>query len=653
MSIEQTQVSSPGKRGLFKTILVLIPVMAVLLIELVLRIAGYGPDLDLWIPYANRAGYVTVNPQVALRYFPTVDITSFGSFDALAVDKPAGTKRIFILGGSTAAGFPYYGNGSFPRYLDLWLQALYPEAEVEVINLGMTAVNSFTVREFARECLRMEPDMLIIYAGHNEFYGALGTGSALRNQISGRRSLTLFMQKIKHWKLYQVMADLTGLASGSKITISSDKTLMARMAADPQIPYGNSTYQRTTEYFEANIDDILRWYQKAGVPVLLGKLVANLRNQAPFVSDPVTAGPQKDLNGISESIKQGDNPGVIRSLQTMLNRNPQNADLHFQLAQCYYQLAQYDSALIHFRLARDFDGLRFRASEDINRTIDRLAADYASCLTVKIDSVFAGSSPGGIPGKELFLEHLHPNVKGYEMMAQAFAEEITAGDLLNLGVINPAVVRAVGSDQINHLTALDEQIAEYQIDILLSGWPFRTAGRTKSIADLNPGTEVEKIAVDFLAHRINDWQAHVSMVYYYRERQEHSSAVEEGRWLTTAYPDNWKSHKLLAELYLEAGKIESALSVLLQVIELVDDQFCYLETGKIYMERREAKRALYYLEKANAMAPYHPEGLYHLGGAYLMTGNRSAAIEILEKLVRTAPNYPNGQQLLMRIKTIN
>jgi hypothetical protein len=45
------------------------------------------------------------------------------------------------------------------------------------VNLAMPAINSFSLLDMTPEALAQKPDALIIYCGHNEFYGALGAGS--------------------------------------------------------------------------------------------------------------------------------------------------------------------------------------------------------------------------------------------------------------------------------------------------------------------------------------------------------------------------------------------------------------------------------------------------------------------------------------------
>ena len=74
-------------------------------------------------------------------------------------------------------GFPYPNNISFQRMLKYQLQKTNPDKDIEIINLALTAINSYTFYDFAQELVHFEPDAIFIYGGHNEYYGALGVGS--------------------------------------------------------------------------------------------------------------------------------------------------------------------------------------------------------------------------------------------------------------------------------------------------------------------------------------------------------------------------------------------------------------------------------------------------------------------------------------------
>jgi hypothetical protein len=81
------------------------------------------------------------------------------------------------MGCSTTRGFPYEMGITFTRILNYRLQDVFPHKRIEVVNLAMAAVNSYTQADFIDEILEKKPDAILIYTGHNEYYGALGIGS--------------------------------------------------------------------------------------------------------------------------------------------------------------------------------------------------------------------------------------------------------------------------------------------------------------------------------------------------------------------------------------------------------------------------------------------------------------------------------------------
>lgn len=75
---------------------------------------------------------------------------------------------------SSALGFPYNFYYSFADQIEQQLLVSTEGVNVEVINLAMTAINSYVIHDLSKRVQEYEPDAVIIYAGHNEFYGSFG-----------------------------------------------------------------------------------------------------------------------------------------------------------------------------------------------------------------------------------------------------------------------------------------------------------------------------------------------------------------------------------------------------------------------------------------------------------------------------------------------
>src|SRR5574341_12014 len=159
---------SGNKKVIFTIILLLLPVLLLAALELSLRLFDYGPNLEL-ILVKEKAGqkYYALNPEVGKRYFSKGILAVPELYEeTFAYHKPKNGYRIFCLGESTTASFPYELNARFHRLLHDRLITLFPDKTIEVINVGLSAVNSFTVREFAEELVDYEPDLFLLYLGH-------------------------------------------------------------------------------------------------------------------------------------------------------------------------------------------------------------------------------------------------------------------------------------------------------------------------------------------------------------------------------------------------------------------------------------------------------------------------------------------------------
>ena len=264
---------------------------------------------------------------------------------------------------------------------------VYPNTPIEVINLGMTAINSYTLLDLLPGVLDQKPDLILIYTGHNEYYGALGVGSV--QSLGSSRTLIRLMLYLNDFRITQLVRNslhwVSSLFSSGNNRPSG--TLMSIMAKDKYILLNSKLFEEGIEQFRENMTDILKLSKDKGVPVILGRLVSNLKDQRPFISVST--------------------PGY------------QTADQVYEDAENALKNNHFTKADSLFKLAKDLDALRFRAPEEINKIIDDLGLEFHDPV-VPMDSIFHSATPDGIVGDNLIIDHLHPNVKGYQLMGKAF-----------------------------------------------------------------------------------------------------------------------------------------------------------------------------------------------------------------------------------------
>ncbi len=244
------------KNKWFFMVLILIPILFFILLELSLRFFNYGYDTHQWVNAGE--GKLVINPSIAQRYFHNIKSPPKTSEDVFDKQKKINSFRVFVLGGSSAAGYPFMPLGSFSRYIRKRLELVYPQTNIEVVNISMTAVGSYTLLDLMPGVLDQQPDLILIYAGHNEYYGALGVGS-LESTSAPRWAikLSLYLNKFKTTQL--VRNSISWLLSFFRNTSNEEQsgTLMSKMAKDQYIQLNSDVYKKGIEQFKENLQEIL------------------------------------------------------------------------------------------------------------------------------------------------------------------------------------------------------------------------------------------------------------------------------------------------------------------------------------------------------------------------------------------------------------
>ena len=272
---------SRRKTLVFSVIAVLSPLILLTVLEVGLRAAHYGGETPLFeSPEKLHGLYLVPGRRVGARYFPRAKSPPSPPFDAFLVHKPVHGIRIFVMGESAAAGFPYPANGAFSNVLADALQDVLPSDTVEVVNLGIAATNSYTIADLAPDVIAQRPDAILIYAGHNEYYGALGAGSTeTLGAVPAFVRLYLMLQRFKTFLLLRNVVGIAFAAAHGESPFATPDPHPSRMETvvrDQRITFGGKVYEHGKRQFESNLLVALGAFHRAGVPVFIGSTPSNL-----------------------------------------------------------------------------------------------------------------------------------------------------------------------------------------------------------------------------------------------------------------------------------------------------------------------------------------------------------------------------------------
>ena len=98
------KTNSPPKY--FYIILIGLPIFFFLILELGLRIFGYGFNYEQWDTATEGESILMLNQEIAKRYFYNTRRIPISNQDVFDAEKKSNAFRVFVMGGSSAAGYP-------------------------------------------------------------------------------------------------------------------------------------------------------------------------------------------------------------------------------------------------------------------------------------------------------------------------------------------------------------------------------------------------------------------------------------------------------------------------------------------------------------------------------------------------------------------
>lgn len=423
-----------------------------ILTEILLAIVGVSPGLDGGDPFVGFVSSVPLFVEQTDDRGETLMVTgankrSIFNLQSFPREKPPDTYRIFTLGGSTTYGRPYSDETSFSR----WLRELLPLAEGdrqwEVINAGGISYASYRLAGVMEELCRYQPDLFVLYTGHNEFLEERTYGQ-LRDVPGPIKSIMGLAARTRTWAaLSQLLGRPQGDASPD---VSSRARLPAEVQAKLDHSAGPARYERddelrkgVVEHFEYSLRRMVKMARSVEAEVIFVTPASNLKDCSPFKSQH-TEGLSERGRSESERLLAAAHRHIeaarwleaLDSLDRAIGIDPRHAELHYRRGRVLFALERYEEAESALIQARDEDVCPLRALGATQRVVEEVAQDVGAGLVDFVGVIERESrSRDGhdIAGDAFFLDHLHPTIEGHRLLALAIMEKMTDRGILTPG----------------------------------------------------------------------------------------------------------------------------------------------------------------------------------------------------------------------------
>jgi len=607
------------------------------LLELILMVAGVRSVLHEEDPYLGFSSRIPlfVDADGGTMLERAGNKERFFNPQQFAKRKADDTFRIFCVGGSTTYGRPYDDSTSFCG----WLRELLPAADSsrhwEVINAGGISYASYRVAMLAEELTAHDPDLLIVYCGHNEFLERR-TYSGIIETPAALRGTTLWLARTR---VYSLLLRTLGARAAPASQDAERELLPAEVEAILDDTVGPSDYTRDDEqkakviaHFRFNLARIVDTARAAGADVILVRPASNLRDCSPFKSEHGDDVPQAERRRVEEKLAaareilaQGRPDEALEVLDGALAADERHAHLHFERGRALERLGRSPEAKVAFTRARDEDVCPLRALSVMEEIVTAVARERDVPLT-DFTSLVESRSEAGIPDESLFLDHVHPTIEGHRLLALAILETMEDRRMLSM---EPS-----WTDE--KVDTIREQV-EARIDRRAHAVALRNLAKVLGWA--GKFEEARAVAGRAVAMEPGDAEAQFHLGVTLERRGDLADARARYELVLELDPTYVEAITRLGGIAEKQSRLEDAvLRYRAALLRKPLDATTRARLGGVLARRGEHREAVEHLDRALRLEPSNTWSRQRLGTSLVELGEHERAVRELEEVLRAAPD---------------
>lgn len=343
---------------------------------------------------------------------------------------PAGEATIAVIGESSARGLPFERWVS-PGHIVAWqLGRMLPGARIRLDVLADPGIR-LEAMHTKLAGYRRRPDVLIIYAGHNEFTSRDNWSRGVthyRDALPTRpgRSLGEIARRVSPLcRTLQEAADAAGLGDPPPSQVT--RALVDVPCCRPD------EYDERRDDYARRLEAIVAHCERVGTLAVVVVPPANDADFEPNRSylDPATP---RDARRAFEArfraalaLEATDPARAIEAHRALIAAHPEFAEAHYRLGRLLARRGDREGAYREFVVARDRDGMPFRCPSDFQDACRAVARRHPrAAILVDGQAVCRAASPTGLLDDHLFIDAMHPNLDGQCVLAAAILDALRA-----------------------------------------------------------------------------------------------------------------------------------------------------------------------------------------------------------------------------------
>lgn len=429
-----------GRRRLFRIAAICLSFLVLVSIELLCRLFdSEAASNDSFVEYAGQRPLFVLDDD-RQTYRIAQNRRAFFADDSFPKDLAAGTKRVFVLGGSTVQGRPYSLPTSFPTCLQTALNTATADVQWDVVNCGGVSYASYRLLPILDEVLTYNPAAIVVCTGQNEFLEFMTYRDAVK-AIDTFGETAVGWTNLASVRLARRLFSAESDGNPKKKTDDSMSVLPVEVDALLDQSDGWAMYhregldrERIGRQFARNLKLMVTRCSERGVPLLLVSPPVNLRDCPPFKSE-FDASIDEDeqqvfLQQLAATTKLGMEGAAAfnasqaeQRLKELCNQQPEYALAWYQLGRNLFGQNRIAEAAEAFQKACDEDVCPLRMTSRLRAAMDQVVAETGVPF-VDLQQSFQQESRHGIVGNDLLVDHVHPSFGSQRKVGCLLAERL-------------------------------------------------------------------------------------------------------------------------------------------------------------------------------------------------------------------------------------
>lgn len=625
-------------------------------------LVGFSSQIPLYVPTGQAGRVHTADNKRAIF-----------NYQRFAVHKSDGAYRVFCMGGSTTYGRPYGDVTSFCGWMRELLPVADPTRSWELLNAGGISYASYRVAALMEELSAYEPDLFIVYTGHNEFLEARTYPDLVDASTALIETRAWLNRTRSYTALKRIVEAATGRSAGE---LMKRNVLPGEVEAVLDDSVGLQAYHRDDElkagvlaHLRLNLHRMVDIAAAAGADVIFVTPAANWRDCSPFKVERSKDLSEADQIAFADWLDKAQRRHARRrderaldAVDAALALDPRHAQAHYLRGQILWDLERWDDARDAFRRALDEDICPLRALSETVETVREVARERGVPL-IDWEAYLQARAPHGVLGGESFLDHVHPTIGANRLLALQLIDRMHDSGVVTYSPIWGEEAIGVVADRVEG--SIDAKAHAHALTNLAKvfGW----AGKTEEAHELalraletvgdaetynNAAMNALRLghieeAIGYYREVIRQQPKHPTALsdlgYALAQLERYDEALVHLRRAVALQPDNERAQYNLGHVLALQGHYDEAVEHLRAAQQINPSRGEYpMVLGNVFVEMGREAAALREYDRALALNPEMPKAYYRRAMLHAARSEGAAAAADLRAAIERVPGSPKA-----------